>query len=166
MRSQQGRSPAGRGRRFSLTPGLVAAGAALAALYLSTSRSSVARAEPPPSPAAGPADLILTHGRIYTLDAQKPWAQALAIRGRPESDLAGYAWASTITVRGGQGTAVNANSQLLGAEQLESREHEHRCVGANRALAVGHEGRRVERWQRRARGRGSGVLLRVDGAEA
>ena len=81
MRSQQGRSPAGRGRRFSLTLGLVAAGAALAALYLSTSRSSVARAEPPPSPAAGPADLILTHGRIYTLDAQKPWAQALAIRG-------------------------------------------------------------------------------------
>src|SRR5678816_2071941 len=81
MRRQQGRSPAGRGRRFSLPLGLVAAGAALAALYLSTSRSSVARAEPPPSPAAGPADLILTHGRIYTLDAQKPWAQALAIRG-------------------------------------------------------------------------------------
>ena len=80
MRSQQGRSPAGRGRRFFLALGL-AAGAALAALYLSTSRSSDARAEPPPSPAAGPADLILTHGRIYTVDAQKPWAQALAIRG-------------------------------------------------------------------------------------
>src|SRR6185436_14253066 len=79
MRSQQGRSPAGRGRRFFLALGL-AAGAALAALYLSTSRSSDARAEPPPSPAAGPADLILLHGRIYTLDAQKPWAQALAIR--------------------------------------------------------------------------------------
>ncbi len=27
------------------------------------------------------ADLILVGGRIYTLDAQKPWAQALAIRG-------------------------------------------------------------------------------------
>jgi predicted amidohydrolase YtcJ len=42
----------------------------------------VARAEAPPAPAAGPpADLILVRGRIYTLDAQKPWAQALAVRG-------------------------------------------------------------------------------------
>src|SRR5215510_7833304 len=81
MRSQHGRCPASRGRRFSLTLGLVAAGVGLAVLYLSPSRSSVALAEAPPPPAAGPADLILTHGRIYTLDAQKPWAQALAIRG-------------------------------------------------------------------------------------
>jgi len=72
MRSQHGRPSASRGRRFSITLGLVAAGAALAASYLSTPRSSIARADAPPSPAAGPADLILTHGRVYTLDAQKP----------------------------------------------------------------------------------------------
>lgn len=78
----QGRFPARRGVGFSLALGLVATWAALAALSLWMSRSTSARAEAPPSPAAGPpADLILTHGRIYTLDAQKPWAQALAIRG-------------------------------------------------------------------------------------
>src|SRR4029078_12518312 len=47
-------------------------------------RSGVARPEAPPGPAANPpADLILVGGRIYTLDAQKPWAQALAVRGDP-----------------------------------------------------------------------------------
>src|SRR6185503_13011279 len=78
MRSQQWRLPAGPGAKVSLALGLVAT-CAVAALSLSMS-GSTARAEAPPSPAAGPADLILLHGRIYTLDAQKPWAQALAIR--------------------------------------------------------------------------------------
>src|SRR5262245_30816287 len=55
---------------------------AVAALCLWLSRSTTAFAEAPPSPAGGPpADLILVHGRVYTLDAQKPWTQALAIRG-------------------------------------------------------------------------------------
>lgn len=82
MRSQQGRSPAGRGVGFHLALGLIATGAALAALSPLMSGATIARAEAPPSPAAGPpADLILVGGRIYTLDAQKPWAQALAIRG-------------------------------------------------------------------------------------
>jgi predicted amidohydrolase YtcJ len=80
MRSQQGRVPVGRALRFFVALGLVTTGAALAALPL-LFPSPVARAEAPPSPAGPPADLILVHGRIYTLDAQKPWAQALAIRG-------------------------------------------------------------------------------------
>ena len=29
----------------------------------------------------GPADIVLTNGRIYTLDLQHPWARAVAIRG-------------------------------------------------------------------------------------
>lgn len=82
MRSQQGRSPAARGIEFRVVLGLAATLAAVAAASLLISRSTVARAEAPPDPAAGPpADLILVGGRIYTLDAQRPWAQALAVRG-------------------------------------------------------------------------------------
>jgi predicted amidohydrolase YtcJ len=82
MRSQQGRFRTARRVGFPVVLGLVATGAALAALALVMSRSTVARAAAPPDPtAASPADLILVGGRIYTLDAQKPWAQALAVRG-------------------------------------------------------------------------------------
>ncbi len=31
--------------------------------------------------AAGPADLVLSHGRFYTVDPARPWAEAMAIRG-------------------------------------------------------------------------------------
>ena len=31
--------------------------------------------------AGGPADLILVNGRVYTVDAARPWAEAIAIRG-------------------------------------------------------------------------------------
>ena len=30
---------------------------------------------------ASPADLVVLHGKIYTVNAKQPWAQALAIRG-------------------------------------------------------------------------------------
>ena len=30
---------------------------------------------------AQPADTILIHGKVYTVDAKQPWAQAVAIRG-------------------------------------------------------------------------------------
>src|SRR5215470_3548185 len=82
MPSQQGRVPTARGVAFRVVLGLVATGAALTAASLLMPRSTVARAAAPPAPAADPpADLILVGGRIYTLDAQKPWAQALAVRG-------------------------------------------------------------------------------------
>ncbi len=31
--------------------------------------------------AAQPADLVLVNGRVYTLDANRPWAEGLAIAG-------------------------------------------------------------------------------------
>ena len=34
-----------------------------------------------PQPAGGPADLILVNGRVYTVDAARPWSEAVAIRG-------------------------------------------------------------------------------------
>ena len=80
MRSQQRRSSSRL--RIGLAVGL-SLGLGLVAVWVApTGPSTVARAEAPPAPAAGAtADLILVHGRIYTLDAQKPWAEALAIRG-------------------------------------------------------------------------------------
>lgn len=67
--------------RLSLALGLVAT-CALAATAVWLSRSTAARADVPRPAAAGPpADLVLVNGRIYTLDAHRPWAQALAIRG-------------------------------------------------------------------------------------
>jgi predicted amidohydrolase YtcJ len=62
-----------------LVLGLVATGAALAQSF--SSGATVAHAQAQPPAAGPPAELILVNGRIYTLDAQKPWAQALAIRG-------------------------------------------------------------------------------------
>jgi predicted amidohydrolase YtcJ len=59
------------------------------------------------TPAAGtaaPADLVLLHGRIYTLDAARPWAEAAAIRGHrivavgSDTELAGLIGAHTHTV--------------------------------------------------------------------
>ncbi|HEU5337301.1 MAG TPA: amidohydrolase, partial [Terriglobales bacterium] len=34
-----------------------------------------------PAPASPPADILLLHARIYTVNARQPWAEALAIRG-------------------------------------------------------------------------------------
>src|SRR5262245_28816566 len=82
MRSQQGRFRTARRVGFPVVVGLAATGAAVTAVSLLAAPSSMARAEASPDPAAAPpADLILVGGRIYTLDAQKPWAQALAVRG-------------------------------------------------------------------------------------
>jgi predicted amidohydrolase YtcJ len=47
---------------------LIAAGLALLATAILTAQ-------------AAPADLVLTNGRIYTVDASRPWAEAVAIRG-------------------------------------------------------------------------------------
>ena len=34
-----------------------------------------------PKPKSAPANIIIVHGKVYTVNAQKPWAEALAIRG-------------------------------------------------------------------------------------
>ena len=51
-----------------------------------------------------PADLVLTGGRIYTLDAAKPWAEAVAIRGSrivavgSDADVRPFAGSDTRTI--------------------------------------------------------------------
>lgn len=49
---------------------------AAAALLLAATANSA-----PPRPAVEAADLILTNGRVYTVETDRPWAEAVAIRG-------------------------------------------------------------------------------------
>ena len=55
-----------------------------------------AGAAPPKPAAAAPADLVLRHGAIYTLDAVRSWAEAVAVRGEaivyagPDQGVARY----------------------------------------------------------------------------
>ena len=35
----------------------------------------------PPQPASPPADVIVTNARIYTVNPQQKWAEAIAVRG-------------------------------------------------------------------------------------
>ncbi|MEE4452176.1 amidohydrolase [Novosphingobium resinovorum] len=56
--------------RFSWMMGCVGAVVALAAPVAVSARGQ-----------EGPADLILTNGKVYTVDAAHPWAEAVAIRG-------------------------------------------------------------------------------------
>jgi predicted amidohydrolase YtcJ len=37
--------------------------------------------QPRPGGAEGPVDLVLLNGRVYTVDAARPWAEAVAVRG-------------------------------------------------------------------------------------
>lgn len=50
-------------------------------LLLSLAALRLPAGAPPKSPAAGPATLVLTNGRIVTVDAKRPEARALAARG-------------------------------------------------------------------------------------
>src|SRR5450432_881761 len=45
-------------------------------ISLGTSTAAIAQDSKPQ-----PADAILIHGKVYTVDAKQPWAQAVAIRG-------------------------------------------------------------------------------------
>lgn len=53
---------------------------------------------------AGRADLILTNGRIYTVDPEKPWAEAIAVAGGrivavgSDAEIAGFSGSGTTTV--------------------------------------------------------------------
>ena len=73
----------------------------MAAACLGASTSAYARAHEPP------ADLVITHARVYTVNARQPWAQAIAIRGDKivavgrESDIQPYRGPATKIVDGG-----------------------------------------------------------------
>src|ERR1700682_373234 len=43
--------------------------------------SPLMASDAPPQPASPPADLIITNARIYTVNPQQKWAEAIAVRG-------------------------------------------------------------------------------------
>ena len=59
------------------------------------------------SAAEQPADIVLTHARIYTVNPKQAWAEALAVRGGKivavgtESEISAYRGASTQVVDAG-----------------------------------------------------------------
>ena len=67
------------------------------------------------------ADAIITHARVYTVDANRPWAQAIAIRGDKilavgtEKEIAAY--------RGPNTTVINAQQHLLLPGFIDSHIH-------------------------------------------
>jgi predicted amidohydrolase YtcJ len=62
-----------------------------------------------PPAAAQPADLVLVNGRIYTLDASRPWAEALAVTG------------DRVTVVGGNGEVRALTGPRTRVVDLEGR---------------------------------------------
>src|SRR5271167_584363 len=60
-------------RRFLAVCAVVCSSAS----FIAIQKHAVNAAHPPESPA----DLVLTNGEIYTVDAKRPWATAVAIRG-------------------------------------------------------------------------------------
>src|ERR1700746_3687532 len=67
----------------------------------------VSAAQKPPIPA----DVIVVHGRIYTVDTKRPWASAVAIRG--EKILAIGADAEILGYRGPATKLIDAKGRLV-----------------------------------------------------
>jgi len=84
-----------------------------------------------------PADIVLTHARIYTVNPKQAWAEALAVRGGKivavgtESEISAYRGASTIP------NSVNPRSmQRVSRRQLQFRAIEN-SAGSSDASSAG-----------------------------
>jgi predicted amidohydrolase YtcJ len=84
------------------------------------------RAEP-----AGSADLVLTNGRLYTLDPERPWAEAAAIRG---DRIVAVGTARDVQALAGPGTRT---LDLRGAFALPGFNDAHVHIDSTGALLVG-----------------------------
>ena len=78
-----------------------------------------------------PADLLLLNGRVYTLDAARPWAEGVAVRG---SQI--VAVGSTADVRAHAGTATRS-LDLKGAFAVAGFNDAHVHIDSTGALLVG-----------------------------
>src|SRR6202140_2357058 len=67
------------------------------------------------------ADMVVIHGRIYTLDSKQPWAQALAIRG--DKIVAVGDNATIEKFRGARTKVIDAAGQLVLQGFVDSHSH-------------------------------------------
>ena len=79
----------------------------------------------------GPADLLLVNGRVYTLDASRPWAEAIAIGGDRITAVGSMAEIQRLA---GEGTRV---IDLAGGFALPGFNDAHVHVDSTGALLVG-----------------------------
>jgi predicted amidohydrolase YtcJ len=103
--------------------------------------------------AAGPAaDLLLLHGRVYTVDAAQPWAEAVAVRG---SRIVAVGTDAAVAALRGPGTQlIDLQGQLLTPGFIDS--HVHFIEGARYlsnvplrdATSMGEIAQRVARYAR------------------
>lgn len=100
------------------------AAAAIAAASLTLGSRTAARAPADP-------DLILTNGRIYTVDAAQPWAEAIAIRG---SIIAAVGASADITASAGPQTRT---IDLKGAFVSPGFNDAHVHIDSTGSLLVG-----------------------------
>ena len=82
-------------------------------------------------PGSAAADLVLVNGRVYTLDANRPWAEAIAING---SRIAAVGSSADIRRLAGEGTRV---VDLNGGFALPGFNDAHVHVDSTGALLVG-----------------------------
>jgi predicted amidohydrolase YtcJ len=71
--------------------------------------------------AAAPADIIITHARIYTLNPAKPWAEAVAVRGG--NVVAVGSAKSVLLARGPKTRVIDAGGRLLLPGFTDSHTH-------------------------------------------
>jgi predicted amidohydrolase YtcJ len=82
------------------------------------------------APAAGPADLVLVNGAVYTQDAAQPWAEAVAVRG---GRYAAVGSSAAIRALAGRHTRViDLHGRMLMPGLVDA--HVHAVEGANEDL--------------------------------
>lgn len=93
----------------------------LARLLVFTVGIVLATVQSAPAHAGAPADLLLLHGRIYTVDAAKPWAEAVAVRhGRV---LAVGSDADIARLGGAKTERIDLRGRLLTPGLIDSHVH-------------------------------------------
>jgi predicted amidohydrolase YtcJ len=68
-----------------------------------------------------PADVLLLHGRVYTVDARQPWAQAVAVRG--ERIVAVGSDAGLAPLQGPKTQVIDLKGQLLTPGLIDTHVH-------------------------------------------
>ena len=104
-------------RMTHCTMALLRAGASAAALGAALAAALTAAA----SAQETPADLLLLHGRVYTVDSAQPWAQAVAVRA--DRIVAVGSDAALARLQGPKTRLIDLHGQLLTPGFIDSHVH-------------------------------------------